>query len=97
MQARPGTATDTAAVLNTVRVNGVATTSRASRLHEVRHADVAAGMLAEAVRQQADMLVVVARHHSLIGSLFHRSITAQLLEQSPIPLLALPAGTSTSY
>jgi nucleotide-binding universal stress UspA family protein len=37
------------------------------------------------------MLVVVARRHTLFGSLFHTSITTQLIEQSPIPVLVLPA------
>ena len=47
--------------------------------------------LTEAARQQADLLVVGARHHSLLGSLFHRSITALLIQASPIPVLILPA------
>ena len=47
--------------------------------------------LAEAARQDADLLIVVARQQSLLGSLFHRSITAQLIAQSPLPVLVLPA------
>ncbi|MBU6123265.1 universal stress protein [Hymenobacter siberiensis] len=82
---------DPVAVLNTIRINGVVPAIPLSRLHLHHAPDLVAGILAEAVRQQADMLVVVARHHSLIGSFFHRSITARLMEQSPIPVLALPA------
>lgn len=61
-------------------------------LHERHHPRIATGVLAEAAQQQADMLVVVARHRSFWGSLFHQSITAQLLQESPIPVLVLPAA-----
>ncbi|SMB99195.1 hypothetical protein SAMN00120144_0064 [Hymenobacter roseosalivarius DSM 11622] len=37
------------------------------------------------------MLGVVARRHSLAGTMFHWSITAQIIQESPIPLLLLPA------
>lgn len=82
---------DPLAVLSTIRINDVVPAVPPSRLHLRYAPDVAAGIMAEAERQRADMLVVVARHHSLLGSLFHRSITTRLLEQSPIPVLALPA------
>ena len=49
------------------------------------------GILQEAAGQRADMLVVIARRHSLLGGLFHRSATAQLLRESAIPVLVLPA------
>ncbi|OGX88858.1 universal stress protein [Hymenobacter glacialis] len=82
---------DAITVLSTIRLDDAVPAMPLSRLH-VHHApDVAAGILAEAKRLRADMLVVVARQHSLVGSLFHSSITARLLEQSPIPVLALPA------
>ncbi|MGY3089033.1 nucleotide-binding universal stress UspA family protein [Hymenobacter sp. UYAg731] len=60
-------------------------------LHERHHARVASGVLTEAAQQAADMLVV-ARHHSFRSGLFHRSVTAQLIQESPIPVLVLPAG-----
>ena len=63
----------------------------AERFHAVRHPSVVGGVLAEAARQDADLLVVVARRHSFLGSLFHHSVTAQLIGQSPIPVLVLPA------
>jgi len=86
-QARP----DEGAVLETVRANNLVDRFAESRLHEVYHPAVVAGVLGEAARQKADLLVVVARHHSLLGSLFHRSITALLIQESPIPVLILPA------
>ena len=54
-------------------------------------ATVVGGVLAEAARQEADVLVVVVRRHSLLGSLFHSSVTAQLIQESTIPVLLLPA------
>ena len=87
-QARP----DAGAVLETVRANDLVNAFAESRLHEVYSPTVVAGVLEEAARQEADVLVLVARRHSLLGSLFHSSVTAQLLQESPIPVLILPAG-----
>ena len=77
--------------LETVRANDLVNTFANSRLHEVHHAAVVGGVLEEAARLEADVLVVVVRRHSLLGSLFHRSITAQLIQESAIPVLLLPA------
>ena len=79
------------AVLQTLRANGLANALTETQLHEVFHGTVTEGVLEEAVRQHADLLVVVARRHTLLGSLFHLSITAQLIAQSTIPVLVLPA------
>ena len=87
-QARP----NDGSVLETVRANDLANGFAESRLHEVYHPAVVAGVLGEAARQKADLLVVVARRHSLLGSLFHRSVTALLIQESPIPVLILPAA-----
>ena len=84
---RPGAA----AVLNTVRENELVDGLAESQLHEIHESNVMGGILQEAARQQADLVVVVARRHSLLGSLFHRSVTAQLIQESPIPVLILPA------
>ena len=81
----------TGKVLDTVRANDLVSTFAESRLHEVYHPTVVAGVLEEAARQEADMLVVVVRRHSLLGSLFHNSVTAQLIQESAIPVLLLPA------
>ena len=86
-QAQP----DAEAVLETVRANDLVNVFAESRLHEVYHPTVLGGVLEEAARQEADLLVLVARRHSLLGSLFHRSVTAQLIQESPIPVLILPA------
>ncbi|SFP89629.1 universal stress protein [Hymenobacter arizonensis] len=86
-QARP----DKDAVLETVRDNDLVSLFAESQLHEVYSPTVAGGVLEEAARQEADMLVVVVRRHTLFGSLFHRSVTAQLIQESAIPVLLLPA------
>lgn len=78
-----------AQVMDTVRANNLGNTA-GRHLHEVYHAEVVSGVMEEAARLKADMLVVVARHHSFWGELFHRSITAQLLQESSIPVLVLP-------
>jgi nucleotide-binding universal stress UspA family protein len=39
---------------------------------------------------EADLLVLVARPRSFLGRLFHRSVTAQLVRHSAIPVLLLP-------
>ena len=81
-----------AAVLDSVRTNNLVPELADSSLRQVHQNTVVGGILQEAAGQQADMLVVVARRHSLLGGLFHRSVTAQLLRESAIPVLVLPAA-----
>ncbi len=80
-----------AEVLDTIRDNDLVDTLPEGDDHEAFRPTVVGGILWEIARRNADMLVVVARRHSLLGSLFHESITAQLLRESPIPVLLLPA------
>ena len=77
--------------MQTLRANGLADALIETRLHKEYHSTVTDGVLEEVARQHANMLVVVVRRHTLLGSLFHRSITAQLIAQSPFPVLVLPA------
>ncbi|TGE23888.1 universal stress protein [Hymenobacter aquaticus] len=85
--ARPGAAE----VLEEIRANELADELTESQVHDVSQRTAVGGILQEAGRLEADVVVVVARRHSLLGSLFHRSITAQVLQESPIPVLVLPA------
>ena len=80
-----------ATVLQTIYANNLVDSSNAPPLHQVRQATAAGGILQEATRLRADLVVVVARRHSLLGGLFHDSVTARLLRESPIPVLLLPA------
>ena len=53
--------------------------------------DAAAAILSVAQSADYDMVMVVARQRSYFGTLFHRSVTAQVLLHSTIPVLVLPA------
>ena len=86
----PGGA-DPAVVLGTVRENDLVDALPDSSLHQVYHPTALGGIRQDAARHKADMLVVVARPHSWLGGLFHDSVTGQLLRESPIPVLVLPA------
>ncbi|NVO32455.1 universal stress protein [Hymenobacter lapidiphilus] len=81
----------TESILETIAANDLADEIAFGQVSEVADLSAADGVLAEAARQQADLLVVIARRHSLLGSLFHHSITGQFIERSPIPVLVLPA------
>ncbi len=81
-----------AAVLDTVRTNDLVNELAEGSLRQVHQQTVVGGILREAAGQQADLLVIIARRHSLLGGLFHRSVTAQLLRESAIPVLVLPAA-----
>jgi nucleotide-binding universal stress UspA family protein len=51
----------------------------------------ARGILSIAKPADYDLLVIIAREHSFLGGLFHHSVTQQVLLNSPIPVLVLPA------
>lgn len=85
------TPTSAGAILDSIRANDLVDPLPATALHNLYQPTIVGGVLQEAARLEGDILVVVARRHSLLGSLFHRSITAQLLQESPIPVLLLPA------
>jgi nucleotide-binding universal stress UspA family protein len=82
---------DLAAIRATVCAPGRAAVLPEQCLHVVSNTSVVAGILQAAADHAADLLLVVARPHSLLGHLFHDSVTARLLRESPIPVLVLPA------
>lgn len=51
----------------------------------------AEGILAAIRDTQADLVVLPARRRSYLNQLFHRSVTAQVVRQSPVPVLLVPA------
>ncbi|GAB2954402.1 hypothetical protein GCM10027048_19760 [Hymenobacter coalescens] len=53
-------------------------------------ADVARGIAQAAQQLPADLLVLVARRRSLLGRLFHRSVTAAVVHAAQVPVLVLP-------
>ena len=50
------------------------------------------GVLEGLVTLGADWLLVLARRHTLLGGLFHRSVTSRLLLHSPVPVLVVPTA-----
>ena len=60
-------------------------------LHDAADYEPAAGVLRAVAEAQADLLILIARPRSFLGSLFHRSVTAQVLRGCSVTLLLLPA------
>ncbi|WP_457063921.1 universal stress protein [Hymenobacter sp. UYAg731] len=76
--------------LDAVRRTGLFGPLDNNSLYEVREESPADGILHAAAEVDAQLIVVLARPHTLLGGLFHRSVTAQLLHRSPVPVLVLP-------
>lgn len=53
--------------------------------------DAAEAILSAAQPTDFDMVIVIARQRSYLSALFHRSVTAQVLLHSAVPVLVLPA------
>ncbi|MGY2134778.1 universal stress protein [Hymenobacter sp. HD11105] len=56
------------------------------------HTYPAEGIMQAIAEQRPDLLVLIARKHRFLESLFHKSVTAELLLHSPVPVLVLPAS-----
>ena len=78
-------------ILRTVRTCGLADKLSLEQVHIVPEMPTTEGILQAASELKIDMLVVVARRHNLLSSLFHRSVTAQIIGESNIPVLLMPA------
>jgi nucleotide-binding universal stress UspA family protein len=85
-----------ARALRAVQSSGLLRPGTPAELRGCLHAHPAAGLLAAATDLQADLLVLLARPRSYLGELFHRSITAQVLHRSSIPVLLLPVAESAA-
>jgi nucleotide-binding universal stress UspA family protein len=59
--------------------------------HIIKHDSAVEGILRAAKPEMYDLLVLIARQRSFMSSLFHRSVTAQVLLRSELPVLVLPA------
>ena len=86
--ATPGTA---AAALDTVQSTGLNLNLPALRVQQVVAPNPTEGILAAARAANYDVVVLLARRRSVLGRLFHHSVTAQVLLHSEIPVLVLPA------
>jgi nucleotide-binding universal stress UspA family protein len=56
----------------------------------VAQAEPAVGIAEAAAQEQPDLLVLVARRRSLLGRLFHQSVTAAVVRAARVPVLVLP-------
>ena len=54
------------------------------------------GILAAIDDVGADLVVLLARPRSYLGEQFHRSVTAEVLRRSAVPVLVVPAAESTA-
>jgi nucleotide-binding universal stress UspA family protein len=61
------------------------------RTRTVVDASAARGVLSVAKPADYDLVIVIAREHSFLSGLFHHSVTQQVVLDSPIPVLILPA------
>lgn len=82
-----------ALALRAVQASGLVEGLPTPELRGYQHAHYEQGVLAAALDTRADLVVLLARQRSYFGSLFHRSVTAKLLETCPVPVLVLPAAT----
>ena len=80
-----------AAALESVLESGLTADLPPVKTLTLVRAHTAEGILAVAQAVEFDLLVLIARQHSFLGQLFHRSVTAHVLVHSAIPVLVLPA------
>ena len=81
-----------ALALRAVQASGLVEGLPTPELRGYQHEHYAQGLLAAALDARADLVVVLARQRSYLGELFHRSVTARLLETCPVPVLVLPTA-----
>ena len=84
-------ATDEAFATEAVERTGLTIDLPPLKLRGQVNDDPAAGILQVAASGEYDLVALIARPRSFLGHLFHRSVTAQVLLHSPVPVLVLPA------
>ena len=87
----PNAAAKAAAALVTVQQTGLTVGLPAAQVRAVASDHPAEGILKTAKAADFDMVMVIARPRSFLGKLFHRSVTAQVLLHSTLPVLVVPA------
>ncbi|MFD2784686.1 universal stress protein [Hymenobacter rubripertinctus] len=78
--------------LDTVLRTGLTIDLPRVKVRTLADASPARRILEAARSADFDLVVVVARPRSFFGNLFHRSVTAEVLRRSTIPVLVLPAA-----
>jgi len=84
------------AALRAVQLSGLVKGLATPALRGYEHDNYAEGVMVAVEDIQADLVVVLARQRSYLGELFHRSVTAQLLERCPVPVLVLPVAVEVA-
>lgn len=77
--------------LEAVERTGLPLDLPAIMFQHLTHANPAEGILQIIVEGGFEMVALIARPRSFLGSLFHCSVTARVLLHSPVPVLVLPA------
>lgn len=85
-----------ALALRAVQASGLVNGLPMPELRGFEHEDYTEGLLAAVRETHADLVVVLARQRSYVSELFHRSVTARLLEHCPVPVLVLPVATEVT-
>lgn len=81
------------AALRTVQASGLLDGLAAAELRGYdNRPDLVEGLLLAVAETRADVLVLLARPRSFLSELFHRSVTARLLERCPVSVLVLPVA-----
>ncbi|WP_303312528.1 universal stress protein [Hymenobacter sp. BT730] len=80
-----------AMALQAVHNSGLVAGNQQVELRCFQNSHTAAGILEAAQATQAGLILLIARQRSYLGELFHRSVTAQVLQHTPVPVLLLPA------
>ena len=86
-----------AAALRAVQLSGLVEALPTPELRGYSHDDCTEGLLAAVQDTQAELVVLLARQRSYLGELFHRSVTARMLERCPVPLLVLPVAARQAH
>ena len=84
-------ATTAAALASVQRTGLLADLTRPVGTRSLLGARPAEAILAAAQPSEYDLVVLIARPRSFWGELFHRSVTAEVLLHSAVPVLVLPA------
>ncbi|AWM31627.1 universal stress protein [Hymenobacter nivis] len=79
-----------ALALRAVQASGLVEGLPVPELRGYQHEHYDQGVIAAVRDVQADLVVVLARQRSYLSDLFHRSVTAHLLENCPVSVLVLP-------
>ncbi|NVO86219.1 universal stress protein [Hymenobacter terrestris] len=83
-----------ALALRAVQASGLVEGRAIPELRGYQHESYAQGVMAAVLDTRADLVIVVARQRSYFGDLFHRSVTANLMENCPVPVLVLPTAAT---